>query len=538
MINNQFRLSNLNAPIPILNHDFPMIQYVDDTIVVMEAFQVQVALFKNLITDFADATSLNVNFQKSNMILINCSDELGDGLAHILECQIATMPFTYLGLPLGTTKPTVQDLSPLLDKVGRRLNACSRFLSYAGRLTYIDSMLSALPTFYMCTMKIQKTAIKIIDRGRRHCLWAKREEWEKQAQSLVAWETVCKPKDKGGLGIMNLEIQNDALLLKFMDKFMNKANIPWVDLVWHTYYQGKVPHATAKAGSFWWKDICSLFDQYRGLTSCNIGSGHSVLLWKDKWSNHDPLAHSYDRLFSFALNPDASVMEALQCENLASMFYLPLFVQAFDEMQSLHTNLNELRNNIESGKDQWIYSLNNGVYSPSSYYKFLFEGLPAEIIFKWLWKSKCLPKLKVFAWLMIIDKINTKDMILRRHWHLNSGSECILCHNHMLETRDHLFFTCPFAARCWNYVQIQWLQKENISETFRATKQSFLGPCFMEVVVCATWNIWKERNGHIFQHQNPCFTRWRALFKKDILLTSHRVKFKHKEPLLSWLLSL
>jgi hypothetical protein len=66
------------------------------------------------------------------------------------------------------------------------------------------------------------------------------------------------------------------------------------------------------------------------------------------------------------------------------MFYFPLSVQAFDEMQSLQTNVNDLRNNINSGKDQWIYSLNNGAYSPSSYYKLLFEGLPAEKKFKWL----------------------------------------------------------------------------------------------------------------------------------------------------------
>jgi hypothetical protein len=396
------------------------------------------------------------------------------------------MPFTYLGLPLGTTKPTVQDLSPLLDDVERRLNACSRFLSYAGRLIYVDSVLSALPTFYMCTMKIQKSAIKIIDRGRRHCLWAKKDDWEKHAQSLVAWEKVCMPKDKGGLGILNLEIQNDALLLKYMHKFMNKADVPWVDLIWHTHYNGKVPHAAPKAGSFWWKDICSLFDQYRGITSCNIGSGNSVLLWKDKWLNEELLANSYDRLFSFALNQDISVFEVLQTENLASLFYLPLSVQAFDELQLLQGSLNVLRENADGDNDQWKYSLNNGTYTSSSYYKFLFQGLPAETVFKWLWKSKSLPKLKVFAWLMIIDRINTKDMILRRHWNLNSGSDCVLCHNHMLETRDHLLFTCPFASRCWNYVQIQRVQKDNISETFKATKLLFSGPCFMEVAICAT----------------------------------------------------
>jgi hypothetical protein len=58
------------------------------------------------------------------------------------------------------------------------------------------------------------------------------------------------PKKKGGLGVMNLELQNDALLLKYMDKFMNKADIPWVDLVWHSHYNGKVPHASPKTGSF------------------------------------------------------------------------------------------------------------------------------------------------------------------------------------------------------------------------------------------------------------------------------------------------
>jgi hypothetical protein len=69
-------------------------------------------------------------------------------------------------------------------------------------------------------------------------------------------------KDKGGLEIINLEMQNDALLLKYMDKFMNKMDIPWVDFVWHSYYGGKVHQACSKFGSFWWKNICSLFYKY------------------------------------------------------------------------------------------------------------------------------------------------------------------------------------------------------------------------------------------------------------------------------------
>ena len=155
MVNNQFRQGNLVAPINIPNHDFPIIQYADDTLLIMEACPVQVTLVKSLINAFADATGLSVNFQKSSLVPINCDDSLATQLANILQCQQGTMPFTYLGLPLGTTKPTVNDLSPLVDSIERRLNACSRFLSYAGRLNYVNSVLSALSTFsLLCQLSI------------------------------------------------------------------------------------------------------------------------------------------------------------------------------------------------------------------------------------------------------------------------------------------------------------------------------------------------------------------------------------------------
>jgi hypothetical protein len=124
-------------------------------------------------------------------------------------------------------------------------------------------------------MKLQKTIIKTLDRGRRHCIWAKKDS--DKVQSLAAWELVCKPKNKGGLGIINLELQNQALLLKQLYKFYNKAKVPWVDLVWYSHYSDKVPHASKKAGSFWWRDIWSLSWQFRGVSKCIAGNGSSIL---------------------------------------------------------------------------------------------------------------------------------------------------------------------------------------------------------------------------------------------------------------------
>lgn len=50
---------------------------------------------------------------------------------------------------------------------------------------------------------------------------------------------VCKPKTLGGLQILNLGTQNEALLMK--NKFFNKHNISCVNLIWDNYYYGMIP---------------------------------------------------------------------------------------------------------------------------------------------------------------------------------------------------------------------------------------------------------------------------------------------------------
>jgi hypothetical protein len=42
---------------------------------------------------------------------------------------------------------------------------------------------------------------------------------------------VTKSKDEGGLGVLDLRTQNEALLIKNLHKFFNRADIPWVHLI-------------------------------------------------------------------------------------------------------------------------------------------------------------------------------------------------------------------------------------------------------------------------------------------------------------------
>jgi hypothetical protein len=178
---------------------------------------------------------------------------------------------------MGTTKPRVEDYMPLMDKTERRLTSISAFLTQAGRLQLVNSVLSSLPTYAMCSLKIPVAVLDFINRARRHCLW-RGSDANAKGRSLAAWPKVTKPKDKGGLGIIDLRSQNEALLLKHLDKFYNKKDTPWVNMIWHSHYsQGHIPHASADKGSFWWKDLLHLCDKFRGIAKCTVGNGTTVL---------------------------------------------------------------------------------------------------------------------------------------------------------------------------------------------------------------------------------------------------------------------
>ena len=61
--------------------------------------------------------------------------------------------------------------------------------------------------------------------------WAA-EETSSRAQCLIAWNNVCKPKKYHGLGIRNLHIQNNCLLMKFAFKLLFPSPTLWLDWIY------------------------------------------------------------------------------------------------------------------------------------------------------------------------------------------------------------------------------------------------------------------------------------------------------------------
>lgn len=103
----------LNLPIPLdRTNDFPIIQYADDTLLITEACGRQLWILKAILHSFGESTGLKVNYAKSFMVPINTSLEKLQHLARTFQCEIGSLPFTYLGLPLSLTKPRIIDFPP------------------------------------------------------------------------------------------------------------------------------------------------------------------------------------------------------------------------------------------------------------------------------------------------------------------------------------------------------------------------------------------------------------------------------------------
>jgi hypothetical protein len=161
----------------------------------MRASQRELFTLKGLLESFSQSTGLRVNYKKSCLVPLNLSNDSAQILAGVFGCKLEALPFTYLGLPLGTTKPRVVHYGPIMSKIERKLTATSNLLTHAGRLQIVNSVLSSLPTYIMCTLEVPIAVIEYIDRARRHCLWRGSDSNAKM-KPLIAWKKYTKPKIK------------------------------------------------------------------------------------------------------------------------------------------------------------------------------------------------------------------------------------------------------------------------------------------------------------------------------------------------------
>ena len=84
-------------------------------------------------------------------------------------------------------------------------------------------------------------------------------------------------------------------------------------------------------------------------------------------------------------------------------------------------------------KDIWCYSWGSCKYSSKKAYKILIGHTETSPLFYWMWASSNLGKHKFFFWLLLMDRINTRNLLRRKNMELENYN-CVLCNSDCEET--------------------------------------------------------------------------------------------------------
>jgi hypothetical protein len=315
---------------------------------------------------------------------------------------------------------------------------------------------------------------------------------------LVNWNAVCSPKSQGGLGVLNLVYMSDALLTKWLWNLENSNGL-WQSIITEKYIKGK-PLISVKQrqnDSQFSKKLLSLREVFFKYCKIVVGNGCRTSFWKNSWIGNGPLAVKFPILFDWALDKDVTVNKVLSSDFDALSFRRRMMGSLqvlYDELVALCTNCT-----LTDQEDKVNWCLGNKGFTVNSLYK---KNLidQVKVPYRFLWKSKLPQKIKVFIWLVITNKILTKDNLKKRNW--KGSSECCFCGG--LESIDHLFFKCSIARFVWRVVQIA-LNLDSIPKNIGEICDRWMNKSKdrisnLMIFCCGAmfWAIWRTRNDWFF----------------------------------------
>jgi hypothetical protein len=154
-------------------------------------------------------------------------------LANVMHCKMTFFSITYLGLPLSDKKLKRLKYLPLIQQEEKRLSGWwAKLLSIEGRLTLLNSVLTAQLVYYMSAFMLSKWVIRRLYQIRHHFLWQGHKTMQKsnRAIRLISWRIVARSKALGDLEVRDLEQMNKLLMLKWMWQWVGDEPDWWKEV--------------------------------------------------------------------------------------------------------------------------------------------------------------------------------------------------------------------------------------------------------------------------------------------------------------------
>ncbi|XP_078150204.1 uncharacterized protein LOC144545511 [Carex rostrata] len=500
-------------------HMKPCLLYADDTIFFVKPEPRQLQALKVALYIFENISGLAVNLSKSELLLIKTIQPRANELATLMGCKLGTFPFTYLGLPLFPTKLPKSTYLPLLTRFSTRLTGwAARYLSIAGRLVLLNSVLSSLPVYFMSVLLLPEWVLKEIDKIRRRFLWHG-VSTENRKINLASWTLVCMPKKAGGMGVIDLKSFNHTLLLKWLWRWVKPEQRLWKPVMLNT-----VPIVNYVPQSKFFVTTLKPIYQFAAISFEYVpGDGSRIAIWDHNWG-HGLLKMLLPNLYTHTLDMDTSLQQAGTANPLSSLFRQTLSTAAECELQTLNTILTQTVLEADTRDDiRWRWHTTGRFTVKSAYIALTNRPLIRNHRYT-ICRLPAPPRMRVFGWLMILNRLLTIDNLVRRGWSL--VNRCVLCKN-CEETVSHLFNECTLSIHVYGLVvnllgiarnEIQDVELRTEAITDKGSRTSKI----RSILLVSQFVIWKERCSRIFRDE----TKQANILAEEIIQQLHAIPLK------------
>ncbi|KAJ9535397.1 hypothetical protein OSB04_un001487 [Centaurea solstitialis] len=348
--------------------------------------------------EFSASSGLKPSMMKSTSFLGNVVGVNREEILKILPFKLGTLPVRYLGVPLISTKLFHNDCLGLIDKVKRRImDWKNKWLSFAGRLQLINSVLSSISVYWSSMFLLPASVVKEIEKLLRNFLWSSGEAIRGKAK--VAWKVVCLPRSK-------------------------VFDAPW-----------------------FWRKIVRIRDDFRSNLVHSIGDGTSTFLWFDNWHPLGPLCHFISKRDLYEAKVDVTMkVRDVVCDGfwLWPVDLWNKFSNIFKLFQPV------LRENV---RDKVLWRSQSGSiddFSVAAVWDENFLNFEEKSWHKLIWFSQGVPRHAFILWLAINERLRTLDRLLK--WKVKEEGVCVLC-NVGMENHSHIFVECAYAREVWNCLE-------------------------------------------------------------------------------------
>jgi hypothetical protein len=126
------------------------LQYADDTILFLNLDEKPICNTKFMLYCFEALSGLKINYQKSEIFVLEATIEKQREIADLFNCNIGTFPMKYLGVMSDRYYMSSEEFAYVYQKVEKRIPTWqSCLLSYGGKIILTKSCLSSIPNYVM-----------------------------------------------------------------------------------------------------------------------------------------------------------------------------------------------------------------------------------------------------------------------------------------------------------------------------------------------------------------------------------------------------